>query len=114
MFAVERPANIKDNPSVNDKLAKCGGKKTIYDNNCPKGLGLFLFGLSPKRNKKNILCALWVSSGLSGRLVPSSCGVEAFRRGPKLAERSLKRAVNPYLKTYELLNPTTKLISIIT
>jgi len=29
---------------------------------CPQGLGLFLFGLSPKRNKKNTLCELCVSA----------------------------------------------------
>ena len=42
------------------------GKKTKQDNVCPKGMGLFLFGLSPKRNKKNILCALCVSSEAGG------------------------------------------------
>jgi hypothetical protein len=51
----------------NDKFARRGGKKTIHDNNyCPKGLGLFLFGLSPKRNKKNTLCALCASSEAGG------------------------------------------------
>jgi len=29
---------------------------------CLEGLGLFLFGLSPKRNKKNTLCDLCASA----------------------------------------------------
>jgi hypothetical protein len=69
MFAVERPANIKDNPSKNNKLAMRGGEKATKDGNCPKGLGLFLFGLSPKRNKINTLSALCVSSEAGGESI---------------------------------------------
>jgi hypothetical protein len=43
-----------------------GGKKTKPDDNYPKGLDLFLFGLSPKRNKKNTLRDLCVSSKAGG------------------------------------------------
>jgi hypothetical protein len=32
----------------------------------PKGLGLFLFGVSAKRNKKKILCELCASSEAGG------------------------------------------------
>jgi hypothetical protein len=66
MFALERTANRKYNPSEINKLALPGRKKTKRDKSCPKGLGLFLFGLSPKRNKKNTLYALCVSSGAGG------------------------------------------------
>jgi hypothetical protein len=60
------PANIKDNPSEEQYISYSWRKEKKHDNNCPKGLGLFLFGLSPKRNKKNTLCALCVSSEAGG------------------------------------------------
>ena len=66
MFAAERPANIKDNPSEYNQFAWPVVKKTKHDNNFPKGVGLFLFGLSPKSNKRNNLCVLCVSSEAGG------------------------------------------------
>ena len=70
MFAVERPANIKTNPSEKNELPMSCGKKTKHLNSCPKGLGLFLFGFSTKRNEKNTLCALCASSEAGGESKP--------------------------------------------
>jgi hypothetical protein len=59
----------KDNPSEKQEIGCAWRKETKHNNNCPKGLGLFLFGLSPKRNKKNTHCALCVLSEAGGESI---------------------------------------------
>ena len=62
MFAVERPANMMDYSLLKQEIVLCGRNNKTGHCKCPKGLDLFLFGLSPKRNKKNTLCDLRVSA----------------------------------------------------
>jgi hypothetical protein len=45
MFAVERTANIKGNSPQFQEIVFGGRDNKTGDIKCPKGLGLFLFGL---------------------------------------------------------------------
>jgi hypothetical protein len=52
-------------------------------------------GLTLIERKSRSKIRLWRIAALLGRLVPSTCGVEAFRRSPKLKEPSRKLKAKP-------------------